>query len=317
MRVSIIMSNRNDTAMLAVTVRSCLEALKAVPGGGEVVIGENSEQEKYEMIAAGSFFAKRYFGNEVQLVRVKEPCLFRAREAAIRAARGQYILCLDSHMILGHNMVKDLVDFMNANKARKIGFAHAPINWLHQHHTKAKHDRDMSPGANELGPWHGIYPKASRMTWKGMPWICKKKTWYDINQYGALSEHGISWGGGDMHIGIKPWLLGYENWAVPTSPAYHIGPFPKHVRQLHPYRLYRDSGRFPAGFGFLLSCYVLGGHGMLERNGPTVQERFGVDVEKHKALAIRLGEKERAWLDARRLWTFETLIERQPWEHAD
>lgn len=35
MRVSVIIANRNDTAMLAITVRSALEKLSAVPGGGE------------------------------------------------------------------------------------------------------------------------------------------------------------------------------------------------------------------------------------------------------------------------------------------
>ena len=47
-KVSIVISNRNDTSMLSVTVRSCIEELKPLgPGMGEVVICDNSDQEIY------------------------------------------------------------------------------------------------------------------------------------------------------------------------------------------------------------------------------------------------------------------------------
>jgi len=72
-----------------------------------------------------------------------------------------------------------------------------------------------------------------------------------------------------MHIGIKPWLLGYKNWAIPTNPGIHIGPFPKldtipnnpHATKVaknnngYRYRLWKTSGAGPHAVGFLVSCY--------------------------------------------------------------
>lgn len=319
MKVSVIISNRNDAAMLAITVRSCLEEFKDVPGGGEVVIADNSDQHIYDMLESGAFISKQYLGKEVKLLRQDFPCLFTARELAIRHARAPYVICLDGHMIVGRGMIRDLVAFMD-QASDKVAFAHAPICWLHHHERQARHDRDVSK--DELGPWGSAYSYPRRITWKGMPWICRKKFFLeDLGAYGALSEHKISWGGGDMHIGVKPWLLGFENWAVPTSPGYHIGPFPESVRGKteYKYRLYSQSGNQPASFGFLLACYVLGGDAMMERNYEKVRDRFGWKHNIMNAMqeARTLGEREKRWLDERKVMSFQDWLTNKPWNVED
>ena len=313
MRVSVIISNRNDTAMLSVTVRSALEELSAVPGGGEVVIVDNSERPIWEMIRSGSIISTAYFREQkVRLFRQDFPCLFTAREEAIRQARGQYIICLDSHMIVGHRMIRDMVDFMNSKKDDpKVGFVHAPISWCHQHEGQAKHDRDVE--ANELGPWGKAYKTVRRITWKGMPWICRKKFFYQIGGYGALAKHRLAWGGGDMHIGVKPWLLGYENWAIPCRPAIHIGPFPGNAKKEHKYRLYSKSGEGVTTVGFLVSCFILGGEAMMRRNEAVLQEKFKLNTKGHWDFAKKLGAEEYAWLREHRVMSFEEWLQRKPW----
>jgi len=323
-KVSVIISNRNDTSMLAITVRSVLEELRDIPGGGEVVICDNSDKPIYEAIAAGSYIAKQYFiDGDVKLIRQEYPCLFTARETAIRASRGQYVLCLDGHMLVGRRMIRDMVDFMNLHRSnKKLAFAHAPISWLHQHEKQAKHDRNVTK--NELGPWGAAYAEPRRITWKGMPWICRKQFFLnDLGGYGALFAHKISWGGGDMHIGVKPWLLGFENWAVPTRPAFHIGPFPKPAEDVvkfkHHYRIYSESGAYPASFGFLLSCFILGGDEMVARNRDVIKKRFGwrVSIDEHIEIAKKLGAEEKAWLTERQVMTFAEWLKNKPWEKTD
>lgn len=319
MLLSVIISNRNDTSMLAVTVRSCLEEFKALRGDAEVVIVDNSDPDIYEVIRNGSVFAKRYMQEgRVRVYRQEDPCLFTARETAARQAKGRYISCLDGHMLVGHNMFRSLVDFMNSQRDNpKIGFAHAPISWCHQHESFSRHDRDVTNG--ELGPWGDAYPEARPITWKGMPWICRRN-WFlnELGAYGALSEHKISWGGGDMHIGTKPWLLGYENWAVPASPGIHLGPWPKGAQGTikHQYRLYTQSGNYPTSFGFLVACYVLGGEGMIERNIETINQRFGWkdNIHDYVKTAKELGQRERDWLLERQVMSYEDWLKLRPWE---
>ena len=334
MKVSIIIANRNDLPMLSVTVRSCIEELKPLgEGNGEIVICDNSDAHIYRRLS--SFLPIKYIKEGLLSVyRQGFPCLFTARETAISKSKGDYIICLDSHMIVGRNMIVDLVEFMESRSDDlTLGFAHAPINWAHQHESRSKHDRDMSK--SELGPWGMTYKHERTITWKGMPWICRRDWFLDktngLGGYGALSEHKLSWGGGDMHIGVKPWLLGFKNWAVPTSPGIHIGPFPEtdykdnpNVVSVsgpgeHKYRLWGKSGNGPHTIGFLVSCYILGGEPMMKRNTPSIRRRFGdfIDIDKWWDTARSYGEGEKVWLDNRKIMTFEQLLESKPWRQYD
>ncbi len=312
MKVSVIISNRNDTVMLAITVRSIIEELKSLgDGNGEIVICDNSIREYYADIEAN--IPKPYIESGlVKLIQQEYPCLFTARETAAREASGEYLICLDSHTLVGRDMILDLVNFMDFMDSNEIGFAHAPINWCHQHESKSRHDRDMS--VSELGNWGAAYKYPTKITWKGMPWICRKGFFLgDLGGYGALSYHKMSWGGGDMHIGIKPWLLGYQNWAVSTSPAIHLGPFPGDKTGPLKYRYYKESGKHPPCTGFLVSSYVLGGDWGLDRNAPAVKERFKLDIEKLKPLARELGQNERDRILRDQVISFQELLERKPW----
>jgi glycosyltransferase involved in cell wall biosynthesis len=329
--LSVIIANRNDTAMLSVTVNSVIEELR--PLGlkhCEIIICDNSDLDVYRQL--NSCLPIGYVRDRlIKIYRQNFPCLFTARETAIEKSSGMYVCCLDSHMLVGRNMLINLVDFIvSKSKDKTLGFVHAPIRWAHNHERNSVHDRDMSK--NELGNWNRKYNKSRIITWKGMPWICRRDWFLDrdrgLNGYGALRDHRVSWGGGDMHIGVKPWLLGFKNWAVPCNAAIHIGPFPK-INQTtsnpvdcsgeangYKYRLYGKSGEYPHTFGFLVSCYVLGGEAMMERNKQAIINRFGryINVDKYWQEAIELGKEEKAWLNERKVMTFEQLLKRKPWD---
>lgn len=329
--LSVIISNRNDLTMLSVTVRSCIEAFRPIGlSKCEIVIVDNSDEQVFHQLH--SVLPTGYIRDGIlKIYRQDFPCLFTARQSAAEKSLGEYIICVDSHMLIGHNMFLDLLTFMEERSDDPtVGFAHAPINWAHQHERASRHDRDMS--THELGNWGTRYNNLKLITWKGMPWICKRE-WFlsstnGINGYGALAEHKISWGGGDMHIGIKPWLLGFKNYAVPTSPGIHIGPFPKIdtiqddknscVYGPDKYRLYSNSGKGPHALGFLISCYILGGLSMMRRNKAAIRERFGryIDVDKNWHKAISLGQQEKDWLDKHKTISFNNLLKEKPWEKS-
>ena len=313
-KLSVVISSRNEVAMLAVTVRSALEELKPLRDDSEIVICDNSLREYSEAVKA--VIPSGYVtGGRIKLLFQEFPCIFTAREKAIEVSEGEYVACLDAHMLTGRNMFRDLVRFadsLTGEDKRKMGFLHAPISWAHQHESSARHDRDMSKC--ELGDWGAAYAYPTKMTWKGMPWLCKRE-WFldDLGGYGTLSKYKLAWGGGDMHIGIKPWLLGFENWAVPTSPGIHLGPFPGDATGLHKYRTYTESAFGPPCVGFLVSSYVLGGEECLQRNLPVVEKRFGVDFRELLGKIREISQEERAWLRSRQVMTFQEMLETKPW----
>ena len=310
--------------MLVVTLRSVIEELKPLgQGQTEIILVDNSDTSLYKLLQdaiPGGYIQD----GTIKVFRQEFPCIFTARDLAVEKASGKYIACVDGHMLIGNDMFVDLFNFMESkDDDPTLGFAHAPINWLHQHESRARHDRDMS--TCELGDWGLAYETPRTITWKGMPWICRKTLWEEIGGYGALSQHKISWGGGDMHIGIKPWMLGFKNWAVPTSPGIHIGPFPnEETRPKAPitardrYRVYSTSGTTPHSFGFLVSCYVLGGEEMIDRNREAITRRFSSDLflPEWIAKAIEYGKDEKAWLDDRKITSFENLLGENPWDYA-
>lgn len=335
-KVSVIISNRNDVSMLVVTIRSAIEELRFLKKGEkEIVVVDNSDSDIYEVL--GSALPTGYCRDHLlKVYRQDYPCIFTARETAVEKASGKYIFCLDSHMLTGHDAIKDLYVFMERHdKDDSLGFAHAPISWAHQHERYAVHDRDMS--VSELGNWGAAYKYERMITWKGMPWMCRREWFLDrekgLNAYGALADYKISWGGGDMHIGIKPWMLGFQNWAVPCNPCIHIGPFPKidshptnknvvrlskDFQSYDKYRVYASSGNYPHAFGFLVSCYVLGGEPMMTRNKSALIRRFGryLDVNVWWEKAIALGTNEKKWLDSKKIMSFEELLNKRPWDDS-
>lgn len=310
MKVSIIISNRNDAAVLVVTIRSFLEELKSIDCDGEIVICDNSYREFYADLHEN--IPWELVGDRVRIFRQEFPCLFSARERAAQEARGEYLLCLDSHMLAGRNMIRDLVDFMERNRHRPIGFAHAPISWCHLNSVAHSQGTEEKP----IGTWHAQEETEAPITWKGMPWMCRREFFLnDLNGYGALSANRLAWGGGDMHIGIKPWLLGYENWAVLTSPGIHIGAFKGNLRKRWAYKFYRNSGRQEERLGFLVSGYVLGAESGMRWAGTDLG--FNLDSEALRARVAGMAEEERRWLRPRQVMTLEEFWANRPWEVVD
>ena len=313
MRVSVIISNRNDVEMLGVTVRSCIEELSAVPGGGEVVIVDNSDDEIYEalpsLLPAGYRKGK---DPKIRYFRQDYPCLFSARQTAAEKAKGDYIFCVDSHCLIGHNTIVDLVHFMNRNKHKKIGFAHAPVNWLCQWEGASRHDMKEI-----YGTWGRLYSDERMISWKGMPWMCRRD-WFlnTLKGYDSLAKHKIAWGGGDMYLGLKTWILGYENWAVPTRAAIHIGPLPSIARKFWKYRRYSDSGEGLPGIGFMIALYAIGGDNLVdtEKFKNFLNDRFSVDTEKYKDHAKKIAQEEREHIERNKVINFNDMWDNPPWK---
>lgn len=300
--------------MLAVTVRSAIEALHAVSGGGEVVVVDNSDQEIFDALNAllPSGYRKGK-DPKIRVFRQDFPCLFTAREEAAKHAKGDYILCVDSHVLFGHNSVVDAVHFMNRKKKQKVGFGHLPINWLCQHERASKHDMKSIHGT-----WGKQYFKETVIGWKGMPWICGRK-WFlnKLGGYFSLAQHKLSWGGGDMHLGLKSWCLGYENWAIPTRPVIHIGPLPTIARPYAPpYRLYRGSGTSVMGIGWLVSLIVLNGEKYAMSNEFTTfyQNRTGRTISEDWEQAVKYARDEKNWISDKVVISIDNIMKKPPWK---
>lgn len=324
-KLSVIIPNRNDTVMLGITVRSVLEELKAVDGGGEVVIVDNSDEEIWAIlktINVSPLCLQYVEEGKIQLIHQRFPSIYSARSEAIRAARGKYVYNVDSHMIVGHNTLKDLVEFMDSDGDGRVGFAYSPIGWFNAHEAIARHDIRIDQGT-VYGNWGRRYYRPTKICWNFGSSICRTE-WFNnvLNGYGFYDKKRLSWGGGEMYVAIKAWLLGYENWAVPTNPQYHIGPFSQEIEQRTPYRyrLYVSSGYGRVGIGVLAAFYALGGEDMreeAEKSEWAMKKNFGYTVNECWEEAKQLAHEDWLWLRERQKLTYFQLMDQQPWKTDD
>lgn len=317
--LSVVVPNRNDSVMLSVTVRSCLEELKAVPGGGEVVVVDNSDEDIWKILSSvniSPLSLGEVEEGKVQLIHQPFPCLYSARETAIRYAKGKYIYNMDSHTLVGHDSLKHLVDFME-NAGPKVGMGFAPIGWISQHELYARHDIRSDEGTI-YGNWGRQYDQPTKILWNFGSRICNRDWFLNVHGgYGFYAKKRLSWGGGELYAALKTWLLGFENWAIPCAPQYHIGPFSSAIerRTTHRYRVYDKSGNGRTGIGVLAAFYALAGEqGLVEaRKTKGGIHQYGIDVEKDWPEARKLALEEWEWINTHQVISLNELLEKKPW----
>ena len=320
MKLSIIISNRNDIVMLNVTLNNAIEMLKTIDGKGEIVVCDNSDPKFWELInlACPVGWIRKGF---VKIIRQEEPCFTSARMRAAEAAKGEYIFCVDSHVLFGCNTLRDSVDFMERHKDDpNLGFGHPPIRWAHQGPAGVKHTLKVSDKGLPNGGWDCAYATERKMYWKFMPWICRRD-WYlnTLKGYGAHSDHMISWGGAEVLQQVKSLMLGYENWAIATDPVIHIGPYTPAVIKTgqYKYRTYTANGNKPHGFGVLLAYAVLGGPEVGYKQAKIGEEQFTnrhkIKVDDYWPAVLEMSAAEHNWLQDRKKYDYLELLETKPW----
>lgn len=316
MDLSLVIANRNDTIMLNLTIVSILEAFKAFKGDCEIVLVDNSDKAMIDAVRQ-SVPPGLFRSNKVRWIQQDFSCLFTARETGIKEAKADVVMCIDSHMLLGHNIIKDSMEFMSSPPPR-LAFAHPPCSWA-ERGGAGRHYRDLHPQSKNADTWFTVHDEPRKMSWKGMPWLCYKDRFKEINGYGVFAEKRLSWGGGDFYLAVKPWLLGFENWAIPTGPGIHIGPYTK-IRRRAPknsipykYRVYGGSGTSPFGLGAFIGYYVLGGEELMKQDPCDCGARYRVNVKRHWDAAKTIGREDKAWLDERKVMSYNEFVTNQPW----
>lgn len=311
--VSVIIANRNDLAMLLVTVLSAVEALRPLGGASaaEIVVVDNSDPEYSRCVEA--LLAGQIKDRIVRLVRQEEPSGAAAMELAASEARGRYLYYVDSHSLIGSGAIESAVNFLERHSLDPIAFVHQHIQWAHMSSSARK--CAMRLYQNSLGTWGRQLTSEQRVTWKGMPHAIRSDVYRAIGGYGCLAEHRVGWGGLIPYLGMKPWLLGYENWGIPEGVAYHFGEYPDKCRSYVKYRVYTAHGRYSAGWSHAVAAYVMGGEDFLreqyEQAGLKRWFKGGLGEAMRHAQAI--GSKERAWIESHQVITIQELLANPPW----
>ena len=320
MKLSIIISNRNDLVMLNLTLNSAIESIKGLNGSCEIIVVDNSDEKIYKLMGTvcPSGMKKHY---NVKMFRQEEICFTSARMLAAEKAQGEYIFCVDSHVLFGHNTLKNSLDFMERHKDEKmLGFGHPPIRWAHQGPKIMRHEMNLSPEGLPTGGWGRQIHEESKMFWKFMPWICRRD-WYlnTLKGYGTHSDEMLSWGGAELLQQLKSLMLGYNNWAIISDPIIHIGPYTQDIVKTghYKYRVYAANGNKPHGFGVLVAYAVLGGPDIGYKHAKLAEEKFTkihhIKVDDYWDDALKMALPEYNWIQKHKKYDYLELLKKRPW----
>lgn len=307
-QVSVIIANRNDLQMLLVTVLSAVEALRGI--SGEVVVVDNSDPEYTQ--AVGLLLAGQAKDRMLRLDFRTQPSPAATMEQAATFAKGEYLFYVDSHSLIGRDAISASLDFFDRHTGEPIGFVHTPLQW--GHHSSRARLVSLSLRTTCFGRW-GVAPDHEKLvSWKGMPHMIRRDVYKAIGGYGCLAEHEAAPGGLMEYLGIKAWVMGYQNWAVANGVVYHFSQYPEAIRKFVKSRNYTQSGKLPSGAAYAVAAYVFGGEDFLRRHFDNSQlHRHFPSAEAALGLAKRVGEQERAWVQANKRVGFEELLEDPPW----
>ncbi|MES2739156.1 MAG: glycosyltransferase [Verrucomicrobiota bacterium] len=308
--VTVALASRNEVAMLVMTVISSVEAFRAAGVHGEVLVVDNSDEAVHA--AVRSALAGQMKDGVVRLLREESPSIAVTTDRAHREARGEHVLYFDSHCLLGAGTLEKMLDFFARHSGEPIGFLHAPIQWAHM--SSGSRMTHFQVNRTRMGEWAGAkrVKEEQRVTWKGMPHMIRRETYEKIGGLGCCAEHRLGWGI-MRYLGMKPWLLGYENWAIPEGVVYHFGEWPDEVKPFAQYRNYHKSGEGRVGSALAVAAYAFGGEDFLRSEYEAQMKPFFPSADAALAAARRLGEAERQWMLSNQVCSINQLFSNPPW----
>ena len=310
--VSIVMASRNEIPMLAMSVLSAVEALKADGLDGEVVVVDNSDPEFHEAVKACLQGQTKY--KKLRIIHQESPSIAMATDTAHREATGDLLFYMDAHCLIGAGTLGHMVNFFQRHENEPIGFLHAPIQWAHLSDTTRQ--THFCVERTQLGEFSGskAVTQERKVTWKGMPHMIRRSVFLDMNGLGCCAEHKLS-RGIMRYFGMKPWLYGYENWAIPDGVVYHFGEWPEKARKFTSYRTYSNSGCETAGTAMGVAAYVYGGENFFRQEWDVGGiSKYLHDYDKALANVKRIGGAEREWMLANQKVSLEELFANKPWD---
>ena len=226
MKLSVVIVNYNVKAYLEQCLRTVQEALKGLEG--EVFVVDNQSTD-------GSVDMVRHEFPAVKLLANKENIGFsRANNQAIRACSGEYILLLNPDTVVGEDVFRKAVAFMDANP-RSGGLGVKMIDGTGRFLPESKRGLPtptvafykiiglsrLFPRSRHFGRYHlGHLPENEAASIEILSGACMFLRRKVLDQVGLLDESFFMYGE-DIDLSYRILLGGHENWYFPQARIIH------------------------------------------------------------------------------------------------
>ncbi len=226
MKLSVIIVNYNVRAYLEQCLRTVFEALKDIEGD-VFVVDNQSTDGSVEMV-------REKFPQAKVIANAENVGFSRANNQAIRASDAEYVLLLNPDTVVGEDVFRKVIDFMDAHP-RAGGLGVKMIDGTGKFLPESKRGLPtpavafwkiigltrLFPRSREFGRYHLGHLEENEAApieiLSGACMFLRKKT---LDEVGLLDESFFMYGE-DIDLSYRITLGGYENWYFPEARIIH------------------------------------------------------------------------------------------------
>ena len=264
-QVSVMIATHNNPEGLYLSVFAALEQLEKSNLEWEIVIcADGGSDVKWEQ-AHSSIRCLRYGGGN----RLGSPQA--TRDAGIRGCNYKNVLCIDSHVI-----VSDIATWVDEHERLKAAISFPAM---------AGGGLEMWKLYGSIFDWdasfwykHVLYDpkffKPYRILQTSHSGFMVDRNWY--LESGGYTSLQIGYGGEETLLGVKAWMLGRQNWMIPSVWHAHYQP---------PSR--NEGAEYTDNYkrNFCLAAYIFGGSDYLQKAESHYRYKLKItsDIEAERA----------------------------------
>lgn len=303
-KVSVIISERDEGHNNAFTVQSIVNDLETflAPDEFEIILVENCTKDK----SSWQFLMERGMFYHRTLKVLFDPIAgnVSARNKGVKMAQGKYIFFSDAHMSYKIGSFKAMVDAIDQTG----GMVHPAVQWLGGYYpSDPSYQYTIKLGEKIWGTWNrNIVSETEPFYIPICGHCCLGVLKEQFEKFGGYNGFFRCYGGGEVYLDMKWWMLGSSVSSVPQALGYHL-----------------SAGR---GYAFkqddlihnmMLMALALGADAMAERIYIRYLDKNGVNKEvlnKFWQEAQREAEYDRLILLPQTVRSFMDCIVERPWD---
>jgi len=304
--VSVVISARDEFPNIVHTIHSIVNDLETFlkPDQFEIIIVDNGSKDKDTwrfVMERGMFFHRT--------VRVlHDPIMgnVSARNKGALIARGKYLFFSDAHMSYRIGSFKAMVDEIERTK----GIVHPAVQWMAGYEpSDPSYQYTIKLGEKIWGTWNRSAVSVTKPFYIPVcGHCCLGMLREQFLENGGYNPYFRCYGGGELYLDLKWWMLGLSVSSVPLAIGYHL-----------------SAGR---GYSFvqndlihnmMLMAYALGADAFAERVFIRYLGKVGVDklnLLKMRSDAFEEAQDDRSVL-LPRTKTFLDVIINRPWDELN
>ena len=311
-KVSVIISARNEFPQIVFTIQSIINDLETFlsPKDFEIILVDNGSTDNTQdpnIKGTSDFLRCRGMFNDRVLRILFDPVAgnVSARNKGVEIAQGEYIFFSDAHMSYKFGSFKAMIKAIDESG----GIVHPAIDWLGAYPSEPGYQYTMKLGEKIWGTWTK-YKVAD--TWFAIPMCghcCLGMKREQFEKFRGYNPYFRCYGGGEMYLDLKWWLMGGKSVCEPSAVGYHLSAG-------RGYSYHNDD----LMHNMMLCAYTLGGLEWAERTFITYLNKPGVRKEKVKELyrqALEEGKEDYEWIRQNAIMSLDDILDNPCWDKVN